>query len=389
MKKNLLCLGLIFGSYAIGLAQWNVIPSGTTADFNDIHFLDSQNGYCGGGYSYSYKTTNGGNTWTATTSQGFRDYSFVNSTYGFAASIVGQSMGKTTNGGTSWTMLTPPTSNSLWGVAATSSLTAYFVGTGGVLWKTTNGGSSFTVKNSGTSNLLTDIHFTSSTTGFIIGQSGGIRKTTDAGTTWSVVTNPSGLLTESCFVNGNVGYVVGSNGLIVKTIDGGTTWITLTTNSTSYLQSIHFYDVNTGIAVGSGGIILYTNDGGVNWHPQNSGLTTLLTDVFMLSATSAVVIGEDGLILKNNNIFVGIEEHSNIEVGISAYPNPVSNTTTVKSTNEMSLIEVIDITGKLVFSSGMIKAKEYILDLSNVKTGDYFISIGTSSGKVTRKLIKD
>lgn len=390
MKKKLLTLGFIFGSFLIGKAQWtSVAPIGLTADFDDIHFLDSQNGYCAGGFTYTYKTTNGGTTWSATTNQGFRDFTFVNSTYGFAASIVGQSMGKTINGGSSWTLLTPPTSNSLWGVAATSSLTAYFVGTGGVLWKTINGGTSFTVKASGTTNLLTDIHFTSATTGFIIGQSGGIRRTLDAGTTWSVMTNPVGKsLTESCFVNSMVGYVVGSGGLIVKTIDGGTTWTTLTTNSTSYLQGVNFFDINTGIAVGSGGVILYTNDGGVNWYLQNSGITSMLTDVNMLSATSAVVVGESGVILKNANIFVGIEQHKLTPTEISIYPNPVVDKVTVKSTNEINSIEVFDITSKLVISSGSIKTKEHTLDLSKVKSGEYFVTITGLSGKTTQKIIK-
>jgi len=389
MKKIVLSLGFIFGSYLIGKAQWTVVPSVTTNDLDDVYFFDSQNGICGGGNTYMYKTVDGGSSWSQTANLGFRDYSFANSTYGFAASFVGQSMAKTVNGSTSWSMLTPPTSNSLWGVAATSSLTAYFVGTGGVCWKTTNGGTSFTVLNSGTSNLITDINFTSATTGFIIGQSGGIRRTTNSGSTWSVVNNPVGpSLTESCFVNSSVGYVVGSGGLILKTADGGTTWTTLTTNSTSYLQSINFFDVNIGIAVGSGGTILYTNDGGVNWYPQTSGVTSMLMDVHMTSATSAVVIGQGGVILKNSNIFVGIEQYTLPAPEITIFPNPVIDNINVKSTNEIHVIEVYDITSKLVYSSGNIKTKEHTIDLSKIKTGEYFITITGEWGKSTQKLIK-
>ncbi len=388
MKKLLLSIGFIVGSFLTGSAQWTPVASGLTADFDDIHFLDQLNGYCAGGFGYTYKTIDGGNTWSATTNQGFRDFTFVNSTYGFAASIVGQSMGKTINGGSSWTMLTPPTSNSLWGVAATSSLTAYFVGTGGVLWKTTNGGSTFTVKNSGTTNLITDVIFTSANTGFIAVQSTGVRRTSDAGTTWTTVTNPAGLLTEMCFVNSNVGFVVGSSGTISKTTDGGTTWTLQTSNSTSYLQSIHFYDVNTGIAVGSGGTILYTNDGGTNWYSLNSGVTGMLTDVYMLTASSAVVVGENGVILKNTNIFVGIEEHELAASEITVYPNPVVDKLKVSSTKDIHSVEVFDITGKSVYASGKLNTKEYTVDLSKIKSGNYSVSVKTSAGTATKNIIK-
>ncbi|MES2763207.1 MAG: YCF48-related protein [Bacteroidota bacterium] len=388
MKKLLLSLGFVVGSLFNATAQWSVIASGTTADFDDIHFIDPLNGFCGGGFNYTYKTVDGGTTWTATTSQGFRDYTFVNSTQAFGASIVGQSMGKTVNGGATWTMLTPPTSNSLWGVAATSSTTAYFVGTGGVLWKTINGGTSFTVKNSGTSNLITDVIFTSATTGFIAAQSTGVRRTMDAGTTWSTVTSPAGLTTEMCFVNSSVGFVVGSSGLISKTSDGGTTWTVQTTNSTSYLQSIHFYDVNTGIAVGSAGTILYTNNGGTNWYSLTSGVTGMLTDVHMTSATTAVVVGEDGVILKNSNIFVGIEEHELAATEINVFPNPVADKLTVNSTHDIHSVEVFDITGKSVYASGKLNTKEHSADLSKLKSGNYSVSVSTSAGTATKNIIK-
>lgn len=283
-------------------SPWLSINSGTSSDLDAIHFFDTQKGICSGGFVNILNTINSGNSWNISSSLGYRDFDFYSRDIGYAASRVGNSIGRTIDGGETWTSLTPPTSNSLWGVAATSSSTVYFVGTGGVLWKTTNSGISFTVLDSGVSDLLTDIVFTNSTTGFILSQISGIRKTTDAGASWTTIYTPNGIMTEMHFVNESVGYAIGSDGLVVKTTDAGSTWSILPTNSTSYLQGVHFFDINNGIVVGTGGTILITKDGGTNWDQQNSNTTEILNDARMLSENSAIVIGDNGVILKNENI---------------------------------------------------------------------------------------
>ena len=244
MKKILLLITVITCFSAA--AQWTLIPSGTTQKIDAIHFRDSMFGLCSGGFVSTLYTTNGGFNWTMSSEQGFRDYSFSDSANGYGASVVGQSIAKTNDSGANWTSVTPPTSNSLWGVATTSPTTAHFVGTGGVYWRTLNGGSSFSTMTLDASVLLTDIVFTSIGKGFIAMQSGIIKKTVNGGFTWTTAYDASTIcaLTEMSFPTADVGYVAGNQGHILKTTDGGTTWTFLTTNATTHFQGIDFYDVD-------------------------------------------------------------------------------------------------------------------------------------------------
>lgn len=387
MKKITFCLVLVFGVFISGKAQWSSVTSGVGADLTTIHFFDSQKGLCSGSFTTILYTTDGGNSWTKGSSQGFKDISFFNDNYGYGASSAGQSMGKTTNGGATWTSITPPTSNSLWGVSATSETSAYFVGTGGVFWYTLNGGASVSVGSSGTYNLLTDIVFTNYTTGYIAEQNGNILKTTNSGLSWNTVyTASSGVLTKMYFVDDNTGFVAGSDGAVYKTTNAGQAWSVLTTNSTSYLQGIYFYDANYGIAVGTDGDIFYTNDGGTNWDLQNSGVTEKLNDVYMLSASSAVVIGDNGLILKNNNISIGIKEQNSIDISI--FPNPVVDKLLIKTSEIIKSVTVYDLHGKQIYSENEISCHKCLVDLSIVKPGVYFVRIATSKGDVIQKILK-
>jgi photosystem II stability/assembly factor-like uncharacterized protein len=387
MNKIALVIGLSILTVLNTNAQWTQINSGTTAKIDAIHFIDSQNGYCSGGFINTLITNDGGNSWTIGSSHGFHDFSFYNSTYGYAISISGQSMAKTINGGSSWTSITPVNSNSLWGVSSTSSTTAYFVGTGGVLWKTTNSGASLTVLNSGTTDLITDIVFVNSTTGFFVAQDGQIRRTTNSGTSWNTVYTLTSILpTEMYFVDEFIGYVVGSKGTVAKTVDGGSNWTLLTTNSTSYLQGVNFFDANYGIVVGTTGTILYTSDGGVTWSSQNSGTTVNLYDVSMLSSTSAIVTGDNGTILKNNSVVTKIESKHNLDLLL--YPDPVNEMLFITTPVNVVSIEIYNSTGKLMTTENTINKTNFSIDFTMMPAGIYFVYIKTDESFVVKKVIK-
>jgi photosystem II stability/assembly factor-like uncharacterized protein len=387
MKGPIICLGLILSIFTGASAQWTAQTSGTSAELDAIYFKDALNGFASEAFTRTLETTDGGKTWTLSSSQGFRDFSFSDKDNGFGASVVSQSMGKTSNGGASWSRITPPTSNSLWAVAATSSSTAYFVGTGGVLWKTTNGGASVSVKNSGTSNLLTDIVFTNSTTGYLVVQNGIIKKTTNSGQTWSTVKTISGvLLTEMTFVNEQVGYVVGSGGTVLKTSNAGQTWTSLSTNSAGYLQGVNFFDEDNGIAVGLGGEIIRTSDGGTTWITETSGVGTHLKDVFMLTKTSAIVIGDDGVILRNGSLTAGVKTIE--EIHVNAYPNPIVNQLTISSETELVSVQVYNQIGELLSVPKMQNSDLLRLDFTNQSSGAYLVAIEPKRGRLVRRVVK-
>lgn len=70
------------------------------------------------------------------------------------------------------------------------------------------------------------------------------------------------------------------------------------------------------------------------------------------------------------------------------YPNPVSDILTIQSNEELSLIELFDVTGKKVYASSSNNSITKV-DMSFMRSGFYLLKISFTDGKVeTQKLIK-
>ncbi|MFA5804767.1 MAG: YCF48-related protein [Melioribacteraceae bacterium] len=160
-----------------GGTTWNKVAD---YDCNSVFFVSSTVGYCTGFNSATYKTIDGGVTWTLLTGSPKGNWVyFVNSDVGFVA---GSGMWKTTNGGTTWVKQT----------IELVVLSVFFfdtnkgiaVGTEGQVWNTTNGGLNWTRTWPTVMCDLNKVHFVSPTTGWIVGQYGTILKSTTGGTTW-------------------------------------------------------------------------------------------------------------------------------------------------------------------------------------------------------------
>ena len=115
MQKKLLLILLIAFSLNVS-AQWTSVSVSSVGQIEGMDFVSPTTGFICGGAGVA-KTTNGGSTWSASSSTGARDLDFVDSLNGFLTGVVGL-MQKTTNGGSTWVTLTAPTSSSLWGVSA-------------------------------------------------------------------------------------------------------------------------------------------------------------------------------------------------------------------------------------------------------------------------------
>ena len=375
----------------IGISQWISVPTGINQDFWVVDFINSQTGYCSGGYYKTFKTTDGGITWADVADQGFNDYSFFNETVGYAtSSSVGVEIARTSDGGNSWTTLNPPSGQPrVETVKAISENTAYFVGNGGVLYKTTDGGISFTVLNSGLNSHISDIFFTNPSTGYLISFR-TLKMTTDGGTSWNTIYTSSKPLNRICFVNESIGYMAGDgSGGVLKTTDAGSTWsVQYAGTGKSSLLDINFYDENHGFAVGQLGLILYTDNGGESWTSQASGTTTRLNSVKMLSPANAVVVGHDGTLLRNFGTLGGDEEI--LSNNFALFPNPVVNNLTITGKEELDSIQVFNILGKLLFENNKVFSNNYSIDFSTFTKGVYFFKISYKNGNSTiKKVIKN
>jgi hypothetical protein len=77
----------------------------------------------------------------------------------------------------------------------------------------------------------------------------------------------------------------------------------------------------------------------------------------------------------------------NKDVALQIYPNPTSNSVTVKSDSTIKTIQLYDAQGRLL-QTQMTNNNLQTIDLSAYATGIYYLSFSTSSGKQTQKIIK-
>ncbi len=80
----------------------------------------------------------------------------------------------------------------------------------------------------------------------------------------------------------------------------------------------------------------------------------------------------------------GVLELSKIEVQV--FPNPVSNELTINTNSEISIIEVLDVTGRVVET---IRPNSHFIkiDCSVYKTGMYFLKMENKSGQIFRSTL--
>jgi len=134
---------------------------------------------CGGNRIYYFNgidfTSQGGPGGT------YNDIYFINDQEGWVVGNVGV-IGNTTNGGSDWGTQTNPDSQnrSLYGVYFLDTNRGWAVGADGVILHTTNGGTNWVVEAAGlTTAFLRGVHFTSHTNGYVVGNNKTLLKYTD------------------------------------------------------------------------------------------------------------------------------------------------------------------------------------------------------------------
>jgi len=127
---------------------------------------------------------------------------------------------RTTDGGSTWS---PTTSYGVpfSGVDITAPTTGYAVGDQGYVIRTADAFASYNLSKISNNNL-NDVYFVNQSTGWTVGNAGEVYKTTSGGTTWSQQpTGTSETLNAVKFVDASTGWAVGENGTILKTTTGG------------------------------------------------------------------------------------------------------------------------------------------------------------------------
>ena len=138
------------------------------------------------------RTTDGGRTWTRTGQAPGLVGQIVarDAQTGFALDLRAPKIYRTRDGGTTWdTVQLPPLpdKSSLEGLFALDPMTAWAVGTRGIILNTTDGGTTWRQQTSGVQAWLSAAHFADRQHGWAVGGLNTILKTTDGGETWTKV----------------------------------------------------------------------------------------------------------------------------------------------------------------------------------------------------------
>lgn len=174
-----------------GGETWTATYGGKDIMYDDLYaidFIDDKTGFVSGGYNgtRTFKTTDGGNTWTKVNDYSFRQIKFLSPLVGYARSY--NKIHKTIDGGDTWTA--------------------------SIISELSSGISSF--------------DFTDENNGYCTGGSGGeVFKTTNGGTSWQKLTVPSYYYINVKFFTPNVGYITEDHGKTYQTSNGGVSWAQL------------------------------------------------------------------------------------------------------------------------------------------------------------------
>lgn len=203
--------------------------------------------------------------------------------------------------------------------------------------------------------------------------------------TWNPIYETSSTISDIVFDELNTGYAVVQPGIIIKTTDGGTTWDTIYHNDSKEINKIDVVNEDIVFACGNSGLILRSLDGGVIW----------TQDVFphsIINLNQIIMFDENNGYAMSNNICYrltsGTVPVATIETplfGLS--PNPSIGETTINSNSFMKSIEIIDVSGKIIYTKEVNEPNTTLTYHPDVP-GTYFIRVTFADGqKRTEKVV--
>lgn len=298
----------------------------------------------------------------------FNNLQFINDNDGYSVTKTGR-LGITSDAGVSWSAISATTSvsvstgsviNDVWMENSLVTSKGIVVGTNGELWNTTDRGANNTDRSEKVKPVpLNGVYMSSSSVVYSVGEKGECLKSTNGGVAWKMLEslNTANDLYDIKTLAGSTSdvYAAGTNNYLVSTGNGGNSWISNNTNivsgETIFKLAVHPSGTNIAASGSLGNIYLYTGSASTagSWHaatlamgtnPITSPIRALylgtqsfagsaerlvtsttmdystgantwanaieikvpeLNDIFIVNSSLAYAVGENGTILKTNN----------------------------------------------------------------------------------------
>lgn len=271
MKKALIFLVTLIGSYAVQGQLWKAHVPDQQASLNDLTCPDNNTCYAVGSKGGIYKTTDSGN---------------------------------------SWFILNNEIETNLSAISCPDNRTCYALGNDGSVYTSVTSGQDWTSQK--LTKFGNAIHFVNQEVGFVTGiEAGMLLKTLTGGLTWQEIeTNYAGIIKQVQFINNEEGFALGQEyeqktkvgkEVILKTTDGGYSWNVLYSSTTKIMTDFQMLDSQFGFVSADHGAVLKTTDGGLTWQESTTGSDKMMTTLHFVDNATGYVAGALGELYKTSN----------------------------------------------------------------------------------------
>jgi photosystem II stability/assembly factor-like uncharacterized protein len=417
MKKLLFIIVAVSFSLSLHAQNWFEIDLGTDLRLNAVDFPSDQIGYIAGDSSRLFKSTDGGFSWdtiqhsglVTNALQSINEIQFLTNDLGFAVTN-GSNGGvfKTTDGGLTWIQMPAPASN---GFCFFESVYMFdenngFIGGNGCfsgslidklesnVFSTTN-----VDAMNGVYESLVDFDFKDSNVGLAATKSKYIYRTTDGGSTWDTIPTDLtiGKVNGIRFARGDTCYASFDNQTnafgILKSVDGGLTWVQDGSSATFAYPEYHCVAATQQgkIYVGAESSgwtqpLIFSSDYNGQWTYDD--VDQVIYDIDSYGNDITFGVGDSGLVVVNvDPSTLSLDEMEIIDVvEVSAYPNPAKDILNIKTTHPVHLIQLINITGQVVFAKTSYGQLNHFLQVTDIDSGIYLLKIYSGSTVQTKKV---
>lgn len=423
MKKShlLLAFSSLLLSNICSAQTWNVVPSGTSKDLFEISFPSSSVGYIVGADSLILKTIDAGNTWSPLDMTGFPfvanaydivDVKFVTDDIGFIT--VGPYTGsyKTIDGGASWTLINSINACYNKGLYFFDENNGFLGGSGcfsgEIINKLTNGiwdQTNISAVFNQSYGIINNFDFWDDSLGLATSTAGYFFRTTNGGSIWDTVPNtldPTDSLTSVLFVSKDTvlatfRHSTNSGFGVLISFDSGLTWQPEMNSATFFYPHMDASERSGNDRIYIGGMnsfgpglnpgLIYESTGPINAWWNYESVAERINGIDSYGDSIVFAVGENGYIVVNQDVSIlSISELDSEEILIS--PNPNSGEFIIETGQfEITKIQIVDMNGSLVHSNVIHNTGQNEVKVSGLVPGIYQVHLSAGSKSFIQKVV--